>query len=52
MSNSLLRMPCASCEKKLETDRRHIARQIDEIRREIENVKATRQVQRSRRSKS
>ncbi len=39
-------------EKKLETDRRHIARQIDEIRREIENVKATRQVQRSRRSKS
>ncbi len=39
-------------EKKLETDRRHIARQIDEIRREIEDVKATRQVQRSRRSKS
>lgn len=39
-------------EKKLETDRRHIARQIDEIRREIEDVKATRQVQRSRRTKS
>lgn len=39
-------------EKKLETDRRHIARQIDEIRREIETVKATREVQRSRRSRS
>ncbi|MBQ3390055.1 MAG: GTPase HflX [Firmicutes bacterium] len=39
-------------EKKLETDRRHIARQIDEIRREIESVKATREVQRSRRNKS
>lgn len=39
-------------EKKLETDRRHIARQIDEIRREIETVKSAREVQRSKRTKS
>ncbi len=39
-------------EKKLETDRRHIARKMDEIRREIEEVKATRSVQRSKREKS
>ena len=39
-------------EKKLETDRRHIARQIDEIRREIKEVQSTREVQRSHRTRS
>ncbi|MDO4481418.1 MAG: GTPase HflX [Bacillota bacterium] len=39
-------------EKKLETDRRHIARKMDEIRREIEEVKASRAIQRSKREKS
>ena len=39
-------------EKKLETDRRHIARKMDEIRREIEEVKANRSVQRAKREKS
>lgn len=39
-------------EKKLETDRRHIARKMDEIRREIEEVKSSRSVQRSRRQKT
>lgn len=39
-------------EKKLETDRRHIARRMDEIKREMEEVKANRSVQRARREKS
>ena len=39
-------------EKKLETDRRHIQRRMDEIKKEIAEVKANRSVQRSRRQKS
>ena len=39
-------------EKKLETDRRHIQRRMDEIRHEMEEVKQDRSVQRSRREKS
>ncbi|MBP5750832.1 MAG: GTPase HflX [Firmicutes bacterium] len=39
-------------ETKLETDRRHIQRRMDEIKKEIAEVKANRSVQRSRREKS
>ncbi len=39
-------------ETKLETDRRHIARRIDEIKSEIEQIKRTRGVQRAMREKS
>ncbi len=39
-------------EKKLETDRRHIQRRADEIKREIEALKKNRGVQRSRRESS
>lgn len=39
-------------EKKLETDRRHIQRRMDEIKKEIAEVKANRSVQRSKRQKS
>ncbi|MCR5481480.1 MAG: GTPase HflX [Clostridia bacterium] len=39
-------------EKKLETDRRHIARRIDDIREELRQVKNTRGVQRAKREKS
>ena len=39
-------------EKKLETDRRHIARRMDDIEAEIEHVKATRDVQRAKRQKA
>ena len=39
-------------ETKLETDRRHIQSRMDEIRKSIAQVKATRSVQRSRREKS
>ena len=39
-------------EKKLETDRRHIARRVDDIKAELEQVKNTRNVQRARREKS
>ena len=39
-------------EKKLETDRRHIQRRMDEIKKEMEEVKANRSVQRSKREKS
>ena len=39
-------------EKKLETDRRHIQRRMDEIRKEIAEVKENRAVQRSKRQKS
>lgn len=39
-------------EKKLETDRRHISRRMDDIRRELEQLKNTRSVQRTRREKS
>lgn len=39
-------------EKKLETDRRHIARKMDELRREIEAVRANRGVQRAKREKT
>ena len=39
-------------EKKLETDRRHIRRRMDEIKKELEELKANRAVQRSRREKS
>lgn len=39
-------------EKKLETDRRHIAKRMDDIKREIRQVKNTRSVQRSKREKS
>lgn len=39
-------------EKKLETDRRHIRRRMDEIKKELEEVKAGRGVQRSKREKS
>ena len=38
-------------EKKLETDRRHIQKRMDDIRREMEEVKADRSVQRARREK-
>jgi GTP-binding protein HflX len=39
-------------EKKLETDRRHIERRMDDIRSELRKLKNTRAVQRSRREKS
>ncbi len=39
-------------EKKLETDRRHIQRRMDEIKKEIEELKANRSVQRAKREKS
>lgn len=39
-------------EKKLETDRRHIARRMDEIKRELREVKANRSVQRTKRERS
>lgn len=39
-------------EKKLETDRRHIAGRIDDIKAELARIGKTRQVQRSRREKS
>lgn len=39
-------------EKKLETDRRHIAGRIDDIKAELERIGKTRQVQRSGREKS
>lgn len=39
-------------EKKLETDRRHIAGRIDDIRKELKRIAATRQVQRGERSRS
>lgn len=39
-------------EKKLETDRRHIARRMDDIEAEIRHIKATREVQRAKRKKN
>ena len=39
-------------EKQLETDRRHIRKRMDDIRRELVTVKRTRSVQRSRREKT
>lgn len=39
-------------EKKLETDRRHIARRMDDIKDELKNLAATRSVQRAKREKS
>ncbi len=39
-------------EKKLETDRRHIERRIDDIRRELAELRKTRNVQRQKREKS
>ena len=39
-------------EKKLETDRRHIAKRMDDIRKELAQIKNTRNVQRSQREKS
>ena len=39
-------------EKKLETDRRHIQRRMDEIKKEMEEVKANRSIQRAKRDKS
>ena len=39
-------------EKKLETDRRHIQKRIDDIRREIDKYKKIRETQRSQREKS
>ena len=39
-------------EKKLETDRRHIEHRMDEIKKEIAEVKANRSIQRSKREKS
>ena len=39
-------------EKKLETDRRHIAKRMDDIKDELKNLAATRSVQRAKREKS
>lgn len=39
-------------EKKLETDRRHIAKRMDDIRKELAQIKNTRSVQRAQREKS
>lgn len=39
-------------EKKLETDKRHIRRRIDDIRAELKEIKSTRETQRSRRVKN
>ena len=38
-------------EKQLETDRRHISRRMEDIRKELAQIKTTRSVQRSRREK-
>ena len=39
-------------EKKLETDRRHIERRIDDIKEELESIKKTRETQKKRREKN
>lgn len=39
-------------EKKLETDRRHIAKRMDDIKKELAQIKSTRSTQRSRREKA
>lgn len=39
-------------EKKLETDRRHIAKRMDDIRRELDDLKETKKTQRAKREKS
>lgn len=39
-------------EKKLETDKRHISKRMDEIKKELEDIKNTRATQRSKREKS
>lgn len=39
-------------EKKLETDRRHITKRMDDIKKEIEQIKNSRNVQRARREKA
>ena len=39
-------------EKKLETDRRHIEKRIDEIKSELKDIKANREVQRAKREKN
>ena len=39
-------------EKKLETDRRHIEKRIDEIKSELRDIKANREVQRAKREKN
>ncbi|QIB69965.1 GTPase HflX [Aminipila butyrica] len=39
-------------EKKLETDRRHVQRRLDDIRAELEELKGTRNVQRAQRQRS
>lgn len=39
-------------EKKLETDRRHIAKRMDDIKKELAHMKNTRSIQRSRREKA
>lgn len=39
-------------EKKLETDRRHISRRMDDIRKELSRIKNTRSVQRAQREKA
>lgn len=39
-------------EKKMETDRRHVRKRIDDIRRELREVEKTRKLQREKRSKS
>lgn len=39
-------------EKKLETDRRHISKRMDDIREELKQLNATRNIQRSKREKS
>lgn len=39
-------------EKKLETDRRHISRRMDEIKSEIERLRSSRNIRRARREKS
>lgn len=39
-------------EKQLETDRRHISRRMDDIKRELDRLKSTRSTQRNRREKS
>jgi GTP-binding protein HflX len=39
-------------EKKLETDRRHISKRMDEIKKELQEVKSNRNIQRARRQKT
>ncbi len=39
-------------EKKLETDRRHITKRMEDIKRELETIKNNRSVQRAKREKS